>query len=68
MSRVAFFVWLVLGTTLMGMFITVVLVVPSLAKNEMSLMIPAAITGLVVAIPFSILIAKQMKKIGVVKK
>lgn len=68
MSGLLFLIWSVVSTVLMGIFVLIVLVVPMLAEHEMLLIIPAAILGLVVAIPFSYLITKKLKNIGVVKK
>lgn len=63
MGRMAVVLWMVISTTLAGIFIVVVLVVPSLAENDVELMFPAAGLGCVVAIPISYAIAKKMSKV-----
>jgi hypothetical protein len=68
MSGLSFLIWSIVSTVLMGTFVLVVVAVPMLAEHEMILMIPAVVLGLVVAIPFSYLITKKLKNIGVVKK
>ena len=62
MFKVAILVWLVLGTTLAGAGVTVIVSIPQLYAQGMSLIPWVAIGGFVVAIPFSFMIAKQMMK------
>lgn len=60
MLKVSLLVWLVLGTTLAGSAVLVVLVVPQLADQAMKWVPTSAVAGFVVAIPFSLMIAKQI--------
>ena len=61
MSKLASLIWIMLGTTLAGILVTVVLVVPSLASDSMRWLPIAAIAGAVIAIPISIMIANRIK-------
>ena len=49
MFRIAAVVWMVVGTTLAGIFIMAVLAVPSLAGHAMNYIPYAAIAGFIVA-------------------
>jgi hypothetical protein len=60
MFKVGMLVWIVLATTLAGLAVTVVLVVPSLNAQAMKFIPIAALIGAVVAIPFSLMIAKRL--------
>jgi hypothetical protein len=60
MMKVALLVWIVLGTTLAGCAVLVVLAVPSLSEQAWKLMLPASVAGFVVALPLSWIIAKQI--------
>ena len=60
MFKVGILVWIVLATTLAGLAVTVVLVVPSLNAQAMKLIPIAALIGTVVAIPLSLMIAKRL--------
>lgn len=60
MLKIAILVWLVLATTLAGVAVMVVLSVPSLAGQDMRLIPIAAGIGALVAIPFSLLVAKRI--------
>jgi hypothetical protein len=62
MFKVAVLVWIVLGTTLAGMAVTVVVSIPQLYAQGMTLIPWVAGGGFVVAIPFSFMIAKAMMK------
>lgn len=62
MFKVALVVWIVLGGTLAGMAITVIVSIPALYDQGMTLIPWVAAGGFVVAIPFSFMIAKQMMK------
>lgn len=61
MFKIASLVWIVLGTTLAGIALVVVLVVPELAKNSMLLIPVACIGAAVVALPISAMIAKRIQ-------
>lgn len=60
MMKVTVLVWIILGTTLAGSAVLVVLAVPSLSNQAMKWLPLSAIGGFVVAIPFSLMIAKQI--------
>jgi hypothetical protein len=62
MFKVGILVWLVLGTTLAGLAMTAVLVVPGLTSSPQGrqLLVYAALGGFAVAIPFSLMIAKKI--------
>ncbi len=60
MGKIALIVWVVLAPTLMGTFVLALLLTPALAGDEMKLILPAAVAGAVVAIPFSFLVAKKV--------
>ena len=60
MWKVATLVWIVLGTTLAGSALMVVVSVPSWAEHSMKLIPYAVAAGFLVAIPLSIWIAVKM--------
>ncbi|WP_181702123.1 hypothetical protein [Chthonobacter albigriseus] len=60
MLKLAVLIWIVLGTTLAGSFVTVVLTVPALYAKAMENIPIAAGAGFVVAIPFAVVIAKKI--------
>jgi putative flippase GtrA len=60
MFRLALLIWVVLGTTLAGMAIVVVVSDASLYNQGMKLIPIAAIVGFVVAIPLSFMISKRI--------
>ncbi|TBW36271.1 hypothetical protein EYW49_14290 [Siculibacillus lacustris] len=60
MLKIAVLVWIVLGVTVAGAALTVVLAVPSLTVNAMKLLPIVALLGFVVAIPLSILVARRI--------
>ncbi len=60
MWRLAILVWLIGGTTLAGIFMTVVLVVPSLAGQSMKLIPIAVALGALVGIPIAVVVAKAI--------
>jgi hypothetical protein len=60
MFRLALLIWVVLGTTLAGMAIVVVVSDASLYNQGMKLIPIAAIAGFVVAIPLSFMISKRI--------
>lgn len=62
MGKIAAVAWVVLAPVMMGICVMIVLFIPSLANDQMKLMLPAAGTGLVVAIPLAILVAKRIVK------
>jgi hypothetical protein len=58
MLKIAVLVWVMLGTTLAGIAVVVILNLPGLAGQEFKFLPIAAIVGFLVAIPFSVAIAK----------
>jgi hypothetical protein len=60
MLKLAALVWIVLGTTLAGSLVTVIVTVPSLTAQAMKLIPVAAGAGFVLAIPLAVLIARRI--------
>lgn len=60
MFKIALLVWVVLGVTVAGAALTLVLTVPSLQPNAMKLLPIFAGIGFVVAIPASFVVAKKI--------
>lgn len=63
MTKIFLVVWLILGTVFMGTAVLIALILPSLASDVMSVILPAVIGGAVTAIPFSYVIAKKISSI-----
>ncbi len=61
MLKIAAPVWMMLGTTLAGIFVMTVLSVPSLAAHDRTYIPYAAIAGFIVAIPFAYVVASRMR-------
>ena len=68
MFKIASLIWIMLGTTLAGILVMVVLVVPSLAADTMRLLPIAAAAGAVIAIPVSMMIAKRIQAQSVARQ
>jgi preprotein translocase subunit SecF len=64
MLRMTVLIWVLAGTVLAGIAVTLVLVVPSLAANELKNIPYAAIGGYLVGVPVSWVIAKQILSMG----
>jgi hypothetical protein len=60
MLKIATLVWIVLGTTLAGIAVTAVIVVPSLYDQGMKWIPIAAGVGFLAAIPLAAMIAKRI--------
>jgi hypothetical protein len=60
MLKIAILIWIVLGATLAGSALTVVLATPALANQAMQLIPWAALAGFVLAVPISWLIASRL--------
>ncbi|MGO9484310.1 MAG: hypothetical protein ACLPX9_06970 [Rhodomicrobium sp.] len=60
MFKLALLIWLVLGTTLAGIAVLIVVSDASLSAQAMKLIPLAAIAGFVVAIPLSFLVGKRI--------
>jgi hypothetical protein len=60
MLKLAALVWIVLGATMAGMFVTVIVTVPALYDQGMKLIPVVAIAGFVVAIPLAVLVARKI--------
>ncbi len=63
MTKLATLIWMVAAPTLMGICVVAVLAVPSLAAHDMKLILPAALTGAVLAMPISYFVAGTIKKL-----
>ena len=59
--RLAGLIWIMLGTTLAGIALTVIVTVPELAEQATMLVPAAAIGSAVLAIPLAIMIAKRIR-------
>jgi hypothetical protein len=59
--RLAGLIWIMLGTTLAGIALTVIVTVPELAEQATMLIPAAAIGSAVLAIPLAIMIAKRIR-------
>jgi len=60
MLKMAMILWIMAGTVLAGLTVLVVLLVPSLSDQALSLMMPLAGVAFVVAFPFAFLVAKRI--------
>ncbi|GLI22991.1 hypothetical protein GGQ86_002747 [Xanthobacter flavus] len=60
MLKIAILVWLMLATVFAGAAVLTVLALPSLAGQDMRLIPIAAGVGALIAIPFSVLVAKRI--------
>lgn len=60
MIKLAIVIWIMLGTVLAGVAVTAVLVMPQLEPMTMTLFPAAAALGFALAIPVSIMVAKQI--------
>jgi hypothetical protein len=60
MLKVMTLIWVILGTTLAGILVLVVLTVPSLLDQAMRFIPLAAVAGYVGGIPLSYLIARRL--------
>jgi len=60
MLKISILIWMMLGTVLAGVCIIVVLMVPGLAEHALRSIPVAAIVGLVIAIPISYFVARQI--------
>jgi flagellar biosynthesis protein FliQ len=61
MKAVATIIWIILGATLAGIGLTIVVATPQLADQSMKYIPWAALAGFVIAIPFSILLASKLR-------
>ncbi|MCB9988086.1 MAG: hypothetical protein H6868_01990 [Rhodospirillales bacterium] len=64
MGKVGILIWIMLAPTVMGLFVLALLLTPSLADQQMTLILPVAAAGAVVAAPLSFLIAKKLSALG----
>ncbi len=60
MAKVAALLWVVGGATLAGIFIMIVLMIPSMQFEAPKYILIAAIAGFVVGIPLSLIAAKAI--------
>ena len=61
MKVVAALIWIILGATLAGVGLTIVVATPQLAAQSMKYIPWAALAGFVAAIPLSIILATKIK-------
>ncbi|MGO8911782.1 MAG: hypothetical protein ACLQDM_21000 [Bradyrhizobium sp.] len=60
MFKISILVWIMLGTALAGTAVIAVLAVPSLADQAMTNIPRAVLTGFIVAMPLSYLVARKI--------
>jgi hypothetical protein len=60
MLKVAVLIWVVLGTTLAGTLVLVVLMMPSLQQEAMKFVMLAGIGGYVISLPLSWVVAGKL--------
>jgi hypothetical protein len=63
MMKLAMIIWAIAAPTLMGSFVLLVLIIPDLAAQDAKLILPAAVLGALVAVPFSYFIARKLNKV-----
>jgi ABC-type Fe3+-siderophore transport system permease subunit len=61
MLKIAAPVWMMIGTTLAGIAVMIVLSVPSLAAHDRQYIPYAALVGFIVAIPIAYVVAGRMR-------
>jgi hypothetical protein len=61
MKAVAALIWIILGSTLAGVGLVIVVATPQLAAQSMKYIPWAALAGFVTAIPFSIVLASKLR-------
>lgn len=60
MLRLAVLIWILVGTVLAGVFVTVVIATPALAADVFRLVLVAGIGGYVLAIPVAYLVTRRL--------
>lgn len=60
MLKLAALIWIVLGATIAGSLLTIIVTVPSLYAKGMTLIPVVAAAGFLVAIPLAVLVAKRI--------
>lgn len=60
MNKIAILIWIITGITFAGILGTVILATPSLAREAAETLPWAALAGFIVAIPFSMFVAKKI--------
>jgi hypothetical protein len=60
MFAIATLIWIILGATLAGVGLTIVVATPALAAESMKYIPWAALAGFVLAVPLSFLLAKAI--------
>lgn len=60
MLKMAMIIWIMAGAVFAGLAVLVVLAIPSLSDQAITLIGPLASAGFVVAIPIAYLVAKRM--------
>ncbi len=64
MKAVATLIWIILGTTLAGVGLTIVLATPQFSGQAMKYIPWAALAGFVLALPLSAILAAKLKGRG----
>ena len=64
MKAVAAIIWIILGATLAGVGLTIVVATPELASHAMKNIPWAVLAGFVLAVPFSVVLAAKLKRPG----
>ena len=62
MWKIAVLIFAIVGTTLAGIAVTIVLATPSLADQGMKLVPIAALVGFILGIPASLLVARMIDR------
>jgi hypothetical protein len=62
MIRIAALLWIIIGTTLAGSALMVVLVVPQLADEAMRLIPIVCGAAFIIAMPISLIVAKRVQR------
>ena len=63
MFKIAAIIWIILGASLAGIGLMIVVATPSLATHDMKLIPWAALAGFVVAMPMSWVLAGQIARV-----
>lgn len=67
MLKIAMIIWIMAGAVFAGLAVLVVLAVPSLSDQAITLIGPLASAGFVVAMPIAFLVAKKINRIGALR-